>query len=256
MPSECDRLQRLLGLIDLTSLNEDDSPERIEVLCRMAAGPFGPPAALCIYPEYVLLARRTLDALGLEAVAVVSVANFPDGGADVDRVTRACRRLRAAGADEVDVVLPYRSLKAGDLQTYRRVAHAAREVTGDGVLKCILETGLLDDGEIDQAIAIALDAGADFIKTSTGKAAAHASPEAAERMLRAVRDCGRPAGVKVAGGIRTVEQALGYLAQAERVLGAAQVDARRFRIGASALFDAVLAELGGVRSADAAREGY
>ena len=124
------------------------------------------------------------------------------------------------------------------------------------MLKCILETGLLSEAQIDQACSIALDAGADFLKTSTGKASAHASPQAAERMLLAVRDCDRAPGVKVAGGIRSVEQALGYLAQADRVLGVGQVDARRFRLGASALFDAVLAELGGVHASIVGQEAY
>ena len=167
MPSAQEPLQRLPGLIDLTSLNEDDTPDRIEALCRLAAGPFGPPAALCVYPEYVLLARRTLDALGLNTVAVASVANFPDGGADADRVARACRRLRAAGADEVDVVLPYRSLQAGEVGAFRRVADAARAATADGVLKCILETGLLSEAQIDQACSIALDAGAVWTQSHT-----------------------------------------------------------------------------------------
>lgn len=249
-------MHRLLGLIDLTSLNEDDTPPRIEALCRVAAGPFGPPAALCVYPEYVLLARRALDAQGLDAVRVAGVANFPDGGVDPDRVSRACRRLRAAGADEVDVVLPYRALQAGDVAAFCRVAEAAREAVGAGVLKCILETGLLRDDDIDRASALALDAGADFLKTSTGKVQAHASLPAAERLLVAVRDCGRPAGVKVSGGIRTVEQAVAYVELAERVLGENAVDARRFRIGASALFEAVLDALDGARRAAGAEEAY
>lgn len=240
-----DSMSRLLGMIDLTSLNEDDTPARIEALCQLADTPFGAPAAVCVYPEYVVLARRTLDGLGLAGVPVAGVANFPDGGADPDRVLRECRRLRSAGAGEVDVVLPYRALQAGDLDAYQRVAEASRRATGDGILKCILESGLLTDEQLQVAGSLALAAGADFIKTSTGKAHAHASLAAAERMLGCVRDCGRVAGFKASGGIRTVEDAMAYLELAERVLGQPTLDARRFRIGASALFENVLAALNG-----------
>lgn len=236
----------LLGLIDLTSLNEDDTAERIESLCHLAAGPLGPPAALCVYPEYVLHARRCLDVQGLSSVPVASVANFPDGGADATKVSRECRRLRSVGADEVDVVLPYRSLQSGDEATFIAVAEAAREAVGEGVLKCILETGLLTDSQIDRACELALGAGADFLKTSTGKAQAHASLPAARRLLEAAQGSKRPAGVKVAGGIGSLEQAQAYLALAQQILGEAANHASRFRIGASALYNVVLDELGGV----------
>ncbi len=243
-------------MIDLTSLNEDDTPAHIEALCHLANTPFGPPAAVCVYPEYVLIARRTLDALRLVSVPVAGVANFPDGGDDPDRVLREVRRLRSAGAGEVDVVLPYRALQAGDLESYQRVAEASRRAAGDGILKCILESGLLTDEQLETASSLALAAGADFIKTSTGKAHAHASLAAAEHMLGSVRDCGRMAGFKASGGIRAVKDAMAYLELAERVLGQPKLDARRFRIGASALFENVLAALKGADKASDPGEDY
>ncbi|MBD8526200.1 deoxyribose-phosphate aldolase [Pseudomarimonas arenosa] len=240
-----DELRQLLACIDLTSLNEDDDPARIEWLCRQAAEAPTPPAALCVYPEYVWMARQRLKDLGLAQVALASVANFPDGSVDALRVARECHRLRSAGADEIDVVLPYRALLGGDTAGYSAVARAAREAAGDCRLKCILETGELGQAErIAEAAQLALDAGADFLKTSTGKVRVNATPEAAEILLSAIAAHPRRCGFKAAGGIRSVDEAERYVDLARRLLGAQAFDPARFRIGASALFDQVLVALG------------
>ncbi len=106
--------RRALAALDLTSLGEDDTPGKIEALCASTVGAGGLPAAVCVYPEHVLTARRALDAQGAGAVRVATVVNFPDGSADAQRVGRETRRAIAAGADEVDMVLPWRALAAGD----------------------------------------------------------------------------------------------------------------------------------------------
>lgn len=248
--------RRALAALDLTSLGEDDTPERIEALCASAVGAGGAPAAVCVYPEHVATARRALAASGLDAVRVATVVNFPDGSADPGRVARETRRAVAAGADEIDVVLPWRAFSAGDRDAARRVLDACREACGGRVLKVILETGeLRGPGPIRAASELALAAGADFLKTSTGKASAGATPEAARVMLEAIRDHGGRAGFKVAGGVRTVADAAGYLRLADEIAGPGFSTPDHFRIGASSLLGDIRALLGGAAPAGTAT-GY
>jgi deoxyribose-phosphate aldolase len=170
---------------------------------------------------------------------VATVVNFPDGSADAGRVRREVRRAVAAGAGEVDAVLPWRAWLAGDRAAALPVLEACREAARDRVLKVILESGeLRDPALLREASLAALAAGADFIKTSTGKVAVNATPEAARVMLEAIRDFGR-GGFKAAGGVRSVADAAGYLALADGILGPAWADAAHFRIGASALLGAL-----------------
>ena len=236
--------RRAIPLLDLTSLGDDDTPATIERLCAAAGGAGGAAAAVCVYPEHIATARRALAEQGLGRVAVATVTNFPDGGADVERARRETRRAVAAGADEVDVVLPWRAWLAGDHETGRRLVAACREASAGRILKVILETGELKDPDRIRAASLAaLDAGADFIKTSTGKVAVNATPEAARVMLEAIRERGR-GGFKAAGGVRTVADAAAYLALADGIMGPAWADASRFRIGASALLGELRRALG------------
>ena len=246
---------RALAALDLTSLGEDDSPQQIEALCASAAGPGGLPAAVCVYPEHIGTARRALDAAGAKAVKVATVVNFPDGSADADRVARETRRAVAAGADEVDMVLPWEALLAGDRESARRAVMAAREAAAGRVLKVILESGVLADAAVIRAASeLALDAGADFIKTSTGKARIGATPEAARVMLETLRDRGGRAGFKAAGGVRSLADAATYLRLADDILGAGWATPGHFRIGASGLLTGIRVAFGAAgdsgRSAD------
>lgn len=229
--------RRTLAALDLTSLGEDDDVDAARALCASARLPAGAPAAVCVYPELVATVRAALAAQGLQQVAVASVANFPDGGADADRAVREVRRALAAGADEVDVVFPYRALMAGDAASGATLLGRCREVrAGRYVLKAILETGVLaDPALVARASEIALAAGVDFLKTSTGKVAINATPEAATVMLQAIRARGAACGLKVAGGIRSLDQAAVYFELADRIMGAGWAGPRRFRVGASAL---------------------
>lgn len=243
MPA-ADRLlaARLLPLLDLTSLGEDDMPDSIRRLCASARTPHGFPAAVCIYPEHVTTAR---EALAGTPVQVATVVNFPDGSADAGRVARETRRAIAAGAREIDMVLPWQVLLAGDVARARAGVAACREACGsDVVLKLILETGALADPKLIRvASELGLDAGVDFLKTSTGKIAASATPDAAAVMLDAIAERGGDCGFKAAGGIRTLDDAAAYIALAEARLGDGWVTPERFRIGASALFGVILAAL-------------
>lgn len=233
-----------LACLDLTSLNDGHDVKggeaAIEALCARADGPHGRTAAVCVWPRLAGFARSLLP----PPVRVAAVANFPDGSSDVQRAVRDTAEIATAGAQEVDVVIPYRDLAAAPAL----LAAVRRECPGL-TLKVILETGeLADDRLITQACRIALDSGADFLKTSTGKRPVAATKAAARLLLEAIAADplarGR-VGFKPAGGIRTVADAAGYLALTAELLGPAALAPARFRIGASGLLDDIEAVLGG-----------
>ena len=236
MTTKRDAATRALGLLDLTDLNEPTDDGAASRLCRRAAGPFGSVAAVCVWPRFAALCRQRLAGGG---VRVATVANFPAGSDDRAAAVAECRRALADGVHEVDVVLPYRTWLAGNRARAQALVSACRvAVEGQALLKVILETGCLPDARaMGEASRDAIEAGAQFIKTSTGKANLSATTEAAEAMLRAIADCGRPVGFKAAGGIRTAAQAAAYLAIADRIMGPEWATAETFRIGASGLLD-------------------
>jgi deoxyribose-phosphate aldolase len=248
--------RRALAALDFTRLGDDDTPADILALAADAALHAGAPAALCVHPEHVTTARRALDALGLQAVRVATVVNFPDGGTDAARVTRETRRALGAGADEIDLVLPWRALLAGDEASVEAVLAAGRAACPGRVLKVILETGMLEaPASIRRAGELALAHGADMLKTSTGKVAVNATPEAAAVLLELLADRGGLAGLKIAGGVRTLDDAATYFALADRHLGPDWATPARFRIGASGLMQALRAALGEPSNAEAAARG-
>lgn len=247
-----------LRCLDLTSLNEADTEADIERLCARALTRHGPVAAVCVWPRFAALARRRLPA----ALRVAAVANFPAGGADVDAALRDVHAIVAAGAQEVDVVLPWRALLAGHEAAARTLLVAARAACPRLVLKVILETGELPDAAaIEHASRLAIAAGADFLKTSTGKVPMGATLPAAAAMLRAIGADARAhghvgrVGLKLSGGLRRVADLPPYLALVEREFGGAALQPARFRIGASGLLDDIAAVLGGAGPAPPA-EGY
>ena len=233
---------RLLPLLDLTSLGEDDTPEHIESLCASARTRHGIPAAVCVYPEHVTTTDRALRGSG---VRIATVVNFPDGSSNCERAVRETRRSIAAGANEIDLVLPRTLDTPNDRLAAQRLVAACREICGPGVaLKLILETGLLQTPQrIRMACDIGLAEGVDFLKTSTGKVQVNATLEASAVMLEAIAEHGGRCGIKVAGGIRTLEQAEAYLDQATQKFGASWMTAAHFRIGASSLFGEIVAAI-------------
>jgi deoxyribose-phosphate aldolase len=244
-----------LRCLDLTSLNDADTGADIERLCARAQTPWGTVAAVCVWPRFVALARARLPV----GVRVAAVANFPAGGTDVDATLREVQAIVAAGAQEVDVVLPWRALQAGDEAGARTLLVAARSACARQVLKVILETGeLADAAPIARASHLAIAAGADFLKTSTGKVPVGATLPAAEAMLQAIAShagARERVGLKLSGGLRNVADLPPYLALVERTLGAAALQPGRLRIGASGLLDDIAAVLGG-GAAPAALSGY
>lgn len=229
--------------MDLTSLNESDDKNSIAALCARACTPYGFPAALCIYSDFIETARQILtDAGSREHVRIVTVTNFPEGGDHAAQAETETRRAVGLGADEVDVVFPWQALLQGNDVAGRDLVHACREACGDHLLKVIVESGELQKPDlIRRASIIAIEAGADFIKTSTGKVAVNATPDAARIMLQTIADTRRDCGFKAAGGIRTHEEAQIYLDIAAEILGHDWISPAHFRFGASDLTDNLLA---------------
>ncbi|NKI34499.1 deoxyribose-phosphate aldolase [Wenzhouxiangella sp. XN79A] len=239
-----DRLRALLGRLDLTRLAPDDDADSVAAFCATAASRHGAPAAVCILPAFVELAARTLDRHGLSGtVRVATVANFPGGDRPVDAVFAGIERSLADGADEIDLVLPWRDLVAGRIEQAAALLDGARKRSSGATLKVILETGALTGRQLDRAADLALDHGADFLKTSTGVDHPGASPEAAGRLLQRISARRAPCGLKVSGGIRTIDAASAYLALAEQRMGPDWPSPERFRIGASGLLDRLLEAL-------------
>jgi deoxyribose-phosphate aldolase len=236
--------KRALPLLDLTNLDDACDEKAIDDLAKRASTPHGNVAALCVYPRWVGRAR---DKRPSPSIRIATVANFPAGLSEIDAVLADIERALADGADEVDVVLPWRALLAGDHRTPAELVRRARAIVpGDRLLKVILETGeLKTDAAIATASRIALEEGADFLKTSTGKVAVNATPGAAQIMLETIRASGRRhAGFKAAGGIRTTSEAATYLGLAAMIMGENWISASTFRFGASALLTDLLEVLG------------
>ena len=239
--------RQALACLDLTSLvdghDRTGGEADIEQLCSKAVGPAwrnAATAAVCVWPRQAALARSLLPV----GIRVAAVANFPDGSSDTARAVRDTVQIAAAGAQEVDVVIPYRDLAAAPAL----LAAVRRECAGL-TLKVILETGEIDDeARILQAARIALDAGADFLKTSTGKRPVAATLAAARLLLAAIAtdpQASRRVGFKPAGGIRTVADAALYIQLTAELLGASAITPARFRIGASGLLSDIEAVLSG-----------
>ena len=246
-------LDLAISMVDLTTLEGADTPGKVRAMCAKArhpdaqqpdSGPAAPPvAAVCVYPDLVGVAKQ---AVAGSTVAVASVATaFPSGRASLAVKLADVRDAVSAGADEIDMVIDRGAFLAGHYgQVYAEI-RAVREACGPAHLKVILETGELATlDNVARASWLAMMAGADFIKTSTGKVTPASTPPVALVMLGAVRDfeqtSGRRVGVKVAGGIRTAKDAIRYLVLVNEIAGPAWLTPSLFRIGASTLLNDLL----------------
>jgi deoxyribose-phosphate aldolase len=241
--------RRALASLDLTDLTDDCDAGAIERLCGRAVTRHGPVAAVCIWPRFIAQAKPLLAGTG---VKIATVVNFPCGDDEPEIVEADILAAIADGADEIDLVIPYRALIEGRDDAAREMVALARAAAPGATLKVILETGeLRDPGLIEHASNLAIAEGVDFIKTSTGKVKLNATPEAARIMLKAIGKSGRPVGLKPAGGIRTVGDAAEYLALADEIMGAGWATPERFRFGVSGVLDVILATLDGVATSKA-----
>lgn len=232
----------VIELMDLTSLNLEDNEQKIINLCQSANNPQATPAALCVYPKFIQSARKQLDLLGLNSVKIATVTNFPSGEASLDEVTQQNKQALDLGADEVDVVFPYKKFIQGDWQSGAKIILSSADLCHSygKKLKVILETGeLKTDDLIYNASLLAIDNGADFIKTSTGKVTTNATLTAAKIMLKAIKDrqdSSQKVGFKAAGGVKTLSEALLYIDLAREIMQDEKwVNPNNFRFGASSL---------------------
>jgi deoxyribose-phosphate aldolase len=242
-------LDTSISMVDLTTLEGNDTPGKVRALCTKAVHPDPTDqtcprvAAVCLYPDLIADAVAHLAGTG---VAVASVATaFPSGRAS--RATRLAdvREAVQAGADEIDMVIDRGAFLAGHYAQVFDDIVAVRQECGPAHLKVILETAeLATYDNVYRASWLALVAGADFIKTSTGKVSPAATPPVAVTMLSAVRDfeltTGRHRGVKLAGGIRSSKDALRYLVAVKEVAGEPWLTPTLFRFGASSLLNDLL----------------
>jgi deoxyribose-phosphate aldolase len=245
-------LDLAIRMMDLTTLEGRDTPGKIRALCAKAIHPQpGDPsipsvAAVCLYPSLIPEAK---DALRGSTVKVASVATaFPSGQTFRDIKVAEVKEAVAAGADEIDMVIDRGAFLSGDYATVFDEVVEIKDACGDAHLKVILETGEL--GTFDQvrrASILAMAAGADFIKTSTGKVQPAATLPVTLVMLEAIRDfekaTGRAVGMKPAGGIRTAKEAVQYLVVLYETLGPRWMTPDRFRFGASTLLNDVLMQI-------------
>jgi deoxyribose-phosphate aldolase len=239
-----DPFRTLLSCIDLTTLEGSDNHASIIELCRKACS-FGEsglplPAAVCIYPPFVRVAKKHLQGTDIRVATVAGA--FPSGQSPLSVRLEEVRYSVNEGADEIDMVISRGRLLEGDENYVFDEIAAIREVCKEVHLKVILETGeLRSRALIRKASEIAIAAGADFIKTSTGKIQPAATEEATEIMLEVIREqvekTGKKTGIKPAGGISEPLQALQYYRLVERILGAGWLNKNLFRIGASRLAD-------------------
>lgn len=229
-------VQEVLSLIDLTSLRGDETATDIQELCAQAASAYGHVAAVCVYPEYLPQAREALSSA--KDIRLATVSNFPQGSDSVTRAVAETKKAIELGADEVDVVFPYQSLLKGEESTGFKLVRQCKLACGDKLLKVILETGALESKEmIQKASEISIDAGADFLKTSTGKIEINATLAAAQAMLEVIKRKNKSVGLKVSGGIKKVEDSMNYIALAKQIMADDWVNPNNFRIGASSLLN-------------------
>ena len=263
--SKLQGLKLAVAMMDLTTLEGKDTAGKVAYLCRKALQPleakYNVPAcaAVCVYPNMVRYARRFLRDNSLVRVASVATG-FPSGQFQLRTKLQETRRAVADGADEIDMVIDRGAFLSGEyVKVYDEIA-AVKQACGAAHLKVILETGeLVTYDNVRRASHLAMQAGADFIKTSTGKVTPAATPGVTLVMLEAIRDyffaTGRRIGMKPAGGIRTAKQALAYLVMLAETLGDDWLTPDLYRFGASTLLNDVLMQIvktteGSYQSAD------
>jgi deoxyribose-phosphate aldolase len=241
-----------ISMLDLTTLEGKDSEGKVRQLCRKAIRPQPDDpsvphvAAVCVYPNLVAVAKKSLAGSGVKVASVAS--GFPAGLVPLAAKLDDTRLAVEAGADEIDMVIDRGAFLSGDYEKVASEIVAIKDAAGDAHLKVILETGELETYDnVRKASRLAMTYGADFIKTSTGKINPASTPGVVLVMLEAIRDfyleTGRRIGMKPAGGIKTSKQALHLLVLVKETLGDAWLTPDLFRIGASTVTNDLLMQL-------------
>lgn len=250
--SKAHALRMAISMMDLTTLEGMDTPGKVIQMSSKAVRPdptdssIPSVAAVCVYPAMVPYARQAVEGTGVKVASVATY--FPSGQVDIGLKVEETRQVVEAGADEVDMVINRGAFLAGDYYRVFDEIVRVKEACGDAHLKVILETGELETlDNVRRASVLAMAAGADFIKTSTGKVSPAATLPVFLVMLEAIRDFRAATGVKVgmkpAGGIRTAKDAIRYLVVLNETLGEEWMSPDWFRIGASSLLNDVLMQI-------------
>jgi deoxyribose-phosphate aldolase len=232
-------------LMDLTSLNDNDTSASIAALINSINPLLGTPAAVCVYSYFIGDAKTGLAARNLAYVKVATVTNFPSGDNALADVINETQGAVAQGADEIDLVIPYKALIKGDENTVFDYVSQSKKACGEHTkLKVIIESGELQSEKlITRATELAIQGGADFVKTSTGKVAINATLQSAGYILSAIKLSEKNVGFKAAGGVKTVADATEYLNLGMHIMGESYLQAETFRFGASSLLNDVYSEL-------------
>ncbi|WP_418608120.1 deoxyribose-phosphate aldolase [Pseudoalteromonas sp. US3C1013] len=231
----------VVSLMDLTSLNTDDNQASINALVNSIDPKLGIPAAVCVFSEFVDDAKIALANRLLSHVKVATVTNFPTGEAPLNEVLNETLIAIEGGADEIDLVIPYKALIKGEADTVLEYVSESKKACGSRAkLKVIIESGeLKTPALIAQATELAIQGGADFVKTSTGKVAVNATLEATEIMLNTIKKSSKTVGFKAAGGVKTTGDANAYLQLTTEIMGHEYLAPETFRFGASSLLNDV-----------------
>ncbi len=245
-------LKLAISMIDLTTLEGKDTPGKVKQLCYKAMHPHDSikdvptVAAVCVYPAYVGTAKKALQGSDIKVASVATA--FPSGQSNLEVKLNDVKFAVDQGADEIDMVISRGQFLAGNYQYVFDEIASVKEACGEAHLKVILETGELDTlDNVRKASEIAMHAGANFIKTSTGKIQPAATMQVTYVMLDAIKDfylkTGKMIGMKPAGGISTAKIALQYLVMLNEVLGEKWMNKNYFRFGASSLVNDLLMQL-------------
>jgi len=250
--SKIQALTLALSMVDLTTLEGMDTPGKVIQLCQKAKEPYAAlpelpsVAAICVYPNMVSVAKKALRGTDINVASVATA--FPSGMSTLEAKLEETQKAVKDGADEVDMVISRGEFLKGNYDYVFEEIQAVKEASGEAHLKVILETGELQTYEnVRKASDLAMHAGADFIKTSTGKVSPAATQPVTLVMLEAIRDyfydTGRMVGMKPAGGIRKAKQAIQYLVLVKETLGTDWLTPNYFRFGASSLANDLLMQI-------------
>jgi deoxyribose-phosphate aldolase len=238
-----DSAKRAISVLDFTSLNDNDTENVIKSLCLRSQTIIGNTAAICINPVFIKFAREILLHTNIK---IATVVNFPDGGINITNIKKEIIYAISQGADEIDIVFPYRDFIEGNIEITKNIIKISRGVCGPNkTLKVILESGMFKDfTKLYEATLIAIEHGADFIKTSTGKVDIGATPESCLIILKAISDAREKynlhTGFKISGGVKTAWDAAFYLTLVDEFMGKRWISPQTFRFGASGILTKLL----------------
>ena len=234
---------KLIGNLDLTSLNLSDTNETIISLCQNAQTPYGNVRAVCVYPQFITLAKNSLKNTD---ISVATVINFPQGRSDIISLKEQLLNSINCGADEIDAVFPYHDFLKNNIDICKTFLETLTQNKADKKIKIILESGAFTDQKIlNQACLLCLKYDIDFLKTSTGKTAISATPEAVKTIIDSIKSTSANVGIKISGGIKTFNQAEQYYNIIKTVMNENWITPEHFRIGASSLLNNLIQEIKG-----------